>query len=1149
MAVSFAAEVYTAAEGGAAGEVTVRLDIEPERTVEIPLTAQGEAGAQATDWSGVPSALTFAPNEREKRFSVRAANDSEDDDGERLVLGFGQPLPPRVSQGTPSSATVTLVDDDDPAVEVWLDAPGGGAAESGATVEVAMRLSAAPERALEVPLTARGIDGATAADWTVPASLSFLPDETEARFAVRATDDAVDDDGESVEIGFGRLPSRVSATSPSSVVIALEDDDQRGVDVSTTSLAVQEGGSASYTVRLLSEPTSSVTVRLTEQPENRDIRADKSTLRFTADNWGEPQAVTVTAAEDSDALTDETTLEHRVSGGDYGAVTADSVSVAVAENEVPVLTIADADGGEGETMTFAVQLSLAAGVNVTVDYATTDGTAQAGTDYGHTAGTLIVPAGTTTADILVTVFDDTDDEPEETYRVQLSGATGATLAGGRPTATGTIRDDDGRPGMPRDLSAATTGTSSIELSWREPDDTGDTPIIGYLLEWSADHESADWRVLDQQLEPTVSTYADVGTQDAPLGPGTTRYYRVAAANAAGPGPYAGPVEGVTALLGGPVSSGGSGSGGSGGTGGTGGTGGGGGGGGGGAANIPPVVEREIPDQTVEAGAVLELDITLNFYDRNQRALDYTVASDNPAVATVTVNRQGVLTIRGVAAGVAAITVTAADRRDERAADTFLVRVTGPLTVPLFPAAADPVRQGFARVINHDEAGEVSVVAIDDAGARHGPVTLFLDAGETQHFNSADLEDGNAAKGLSEGVGPGTGDWRLELTSDLDIEVLAYIRTEDGFLTAMHDLAPGTEGGRRVAVFNPGSNPNQVSRLRLINPGEEAAEVTITGIDDAGESPGGTVTLSLPPGTARTVSSAALEAGGEGLDGALGDGAGKWRLAVESESPVLVMSLLESPTGHLTNLSTVSVAPPAGIHAVPLFPSAADPVRQGFARVINHGEAGEVSVVAIDDSGARHGPVTLFLDAGETQHFNSGDLEGGNAVKGLPEGVGSGAGDWRLELTSDLDIEALAYIRAGDGFLTAMHDLAPGAESRRRVAVFNPGSNPNQVSRLRLINPGEEAAEVTITGIDDAGESPGGTVTLSLPPGAARTVSSAALEAGGEDLDGALGDGAGKWRLAVESESPVQVMSLLESPTGHLTNLSTAPGRGAGVDRS
>ena len=82
-----------------------------------------------------------------------------------------------------------------------------------------------------------------------------------------------------------------------------------------------------------------------------------------------------------------------------------------------------------------------------------------------------------------------------------------------------------------------------------------------------------------------------------------------------------------------------------------------------------------------------------------------------------------------------------------------------------------------------------------------------------HFNSKDLEDGNAGKGLTGSAGPGQGDWRLELTSELDIEALSYIRTTDGFLTAMHDTVPVVDGRHEVAIFNPGSNAE---------PGEPAA---------------------------------------------------------------------------------------------------------------------------------------------------------------------------------------------------------------------------------------------------------------------------------------------------------------------------------------
>ena len=130
-----------------------------------------------------------------------------------------------------------------------------------------------------------------------------------------------------------------------------------------------------------------------------------------------------------------------------------------------------------------------------------------------------------------------------------------------------------------------------------------------------------------------------------------------------------------------------------------------------------------------------------------------------------------------------------------------------------------------------------------------------------------------------------------------VEVLSFIRTRDGFLTAMHDVAPERDGVHRVAVFNPGSNARQVSRLRLVNPGDGAAAVTIRGIDDAGASPGGPVELSVPARGALMVSAADLEAGTAGR-GALGDGFGKWELRIEADRPVQVMSLSGNAPGAL-----------------------------------------------------------------------------------------------------------------------------------------------------------------------------------------------------------------------------------------------------------
>ena len=465
-------------------------------------------------------------------------------------------------------------------------------------------------------------------------------------------------------------------------------------------------------------------------------------------------------------------------------------------------------------------------------------------------------------------------------------------------------------------------------------------------------------------------------------------------------------------------------------------------------------------------------------------------------------------------------------------------------VPLFPSTSDPRREGFVRITNLGfESTEIPIRATDDSGNTQDHLSLVVGAGETVHFNSRDLEFGNSSKGLNGSVGTGVGDWRLDFgrVTGAQVDVLGYIRTEDGFLTAIHDLVPRRGLSHAVAIFNPGSNQNQVSQLRLINPSPTAAQVTVEGIDDKGVASSGMVSLSLPPGGARTISARQLERGDSGLRGALGDGAGKWRLKISSNRRIQAMSLLETPAGHMTNLSTVPWRASDDEFFVSLFPSASDELRrQGFVRVINRsGDSGDVQIEVADDSGRRYEPLSLSIDAEEAVHFNSDDLELGNPSKGLSAGVGPGVGDWRLRLRStSLDIDVLAYIRTEDGFLTAMHDVLPHAHWRyQRVATFNPGSNQNQVSSLRLINPdwqSSSGASVAIAGIDDNGALMG-EMSLTVFPREAQTVTA-------EQLEHYLGDGAGKWRLSVLSDRPIRAMSLLSSPTGHLTNLSTAPNR-------
>ena len=466
-------------------------------------------------------------------------------------------------------------------------------------------------------------------------------------------------------------------------------------------------------------------------------------------------------------------------------------------------------------------------------------------------------------------------------------------------------------------------------------------------------------------------------------------------------------------------------------------------------------------------------------------------------------------------------------------------------VPLFLAASDPAGQGFVRIINHGaESGEARVHAVDDSGWMTEPLTISFDPGQTRHFNSDDLESGNAEKALRGSAGRGRGDWRLEFESDLDLEVLAYVRTRDGFLTSMHDVAPFRKGIHRVATLNPGSNERQVSQLRLVNTEPFETQAFITGTDDQGQ--GGHYTVRVPKHSARTLNALQLELRDEAERTGLGDGEGKWRLAVDFlPLPVAVMSLMRSPTGHLTNLSSWPETPWDGRHRIRLFPPADDDAnRQGFARIINlSNQAGEVTIHATDDFGIDYEPIRISLEPEQTVHFNSMELEAGNPEKGLSHGIGPGVGDWRLVLSSDLDIAVLAYIRTADGFLTSMNAAAPGSDNGIRIVTFNPASNVRQVSHLRLINLDDEPAAVTVRGIDDSGAASGSEVRLFVAPGATSTISAEQLENGHESLEGTLGDGKGKWRLMVSSDRPIEAMSLLESQSGHLTNLSTAPGPG------
>ena len=126
-------------------------------------------------------------------------------------------------------------------------------------------------------------------------------------------------------------------------------------------------------------------------------------------------------------------------GADETLVSAATAAVAAAG----ALSVADAEASEEEdaTLDFAVTLAPAADAAVTVDYATSDGTATAGADYTAASGTLTFQPGDTSKTVSVAIADDAEDDGGETLTLTLANAAGAEI--GAAAATGTIRDDDG----------------------------------------------------------------------------------------------------------------------------------------------------------------------------------------------------------------------------------------------------------------------------------------------------------------------------------------------------------------------------------------------------------------------------------------------------------------------------------------------------------------------------------------------------------------------------------------------------------------------------------------------------------------------------------------------------------------------------------
>ena len=210
-----------------------------------------------------------------------------------------------------------------------------------------------------------------------------------------------------------------------------------------------------FPVSLSSSTTSNVVINYSTADGTAQAGSDyvAATGSITIPAGSTTGQIAITVNGDTVVETDETFNVQLALGG-TNATLGDGSGLGTIQNDdaappvVPTLSMASVSQAEGNSgtlsMVFTVTMSQAIASAVTVNYATADGTAQAGSDYVAKTGTLTIPAGATSGQITVTINGDTAVEADESFKLALSGvSSNATIATG--SATGTIVNDDTAP--------------------------------------------------------------------------------------------------------------------------------------------------------------------------------------------------------------------------------------------------------------------------------------------------------------------------------------------------------------------------------------------------------------------------------------------------------------------------------------------------------------------------------------------------------------------------------------------------------------------------------------------------------------------------------------------------------------------------------
>ena len=299
--------------------VSVPEGEEPATDTPVTFTFGGTA-ERGTDYE-MAATVTLPAGERSVRTRLELIDDAHFELRETIILqaaAAGYLASPEVE---------AFIYDDDPA-PLTLSADPASVSEAAGerTATITVSVPEAVGAPVEVTLNRSGT-ATSGVDYTLAETVT-IPAGTSTTATLQVIDDRIDEGAETVEVQAG-----ADGYGPSdAVAVPIGDDDSAGLTVTPADLSLTEGGSGQYEVRLDSQPLHPVTITIASS--NPDVEAP-TPLSFTADNWNQLQAVTVTVAHDDDATDESATVTHTAESGDlnYQGIPVPGVSVSVSDDD------------------------------------------------------------------------------------------------------------------------------------------------------------------------------------------------------------------------------------------------------------------------------------------------------------------------------------------------------------------------------------------------------------------------------------------------------------------------------------------------------------------------------------------------------------------------------------------------------------------------------------------------------------------------------------------------------------------------------------------------------------------------------------------------------------------------------------------------